>query len=70
MKIEIIIKETREGNIDFKMFLNESRAPLTKLEAAYSQTIKKIVMEAVPGITQTLGGKGVINLSKNNPAQS
>lgn len=70
MKIEIIIKETREGNIDFKMFANVKREAVTKLEAAYSQTITKMVKDAVPGITQILGGKGVINLGGNNPAKS
>lgn len=70
MKIEIIIKETRGGDIDFKMLPNVNREPMTKLEAAYSQTITKIVKEALPGITQILGGKGIVNLGGNNPAQS
>lgn len=66
MKIEIIIKETGEGNIDFQMYANAARQPLTKLEAAYSQIIVQVVKDLVPGITERLGGKGTIDMLRNN----
>lgn len=67
--MEIFLTEMPSGNVEFKLMRNKNQ-PMTQKEIKYSNEIADALGKAMPGISERLGARTLVDFNKNKAGNS